>query len=113
MMQIICPFHAITGLYCPFCGATRAMQYLYHGKLALALNDNALVVLSIPIFLFLLIRPKKTHHRLTVWILGFAIASIVFMIVRNISWSPCTYLVPFVSGDEVKQRITYVKARPI
>lgn len=28
-----CPFHELTGLYCPGCGGTRAVKYLLKGEL--------------------------------------------------------------------------------
>ncbi len=37
-----CPFHALTGLWCPFCGATRAAWAATHGDLRLMLHSNAL-----------------------------------------------------------------------
>jgi hypothetical protein len=42
-----CQFHKVTGLNCPGCGATRALYELVHGKLPLALKDNALFILSL------------------------------------------------------------------
>lgn len=39
-----CPFHALTGLYCPGCGSLRATHALLHGRLAEALQFNALAV---------------------------------------------------------------------
>jgi hypothetical protein len=44
----ICQFHALTGLNCPGCGGTRSLYALLHGKLALALKDNALFILLPP-----------------------------------------------------------------
>ncbi|MGH8022767.1 MAG: DUF2752 domain-containing protein [Limisphaerales bacterium] len=44
----VCQFHALTGLYCPGCGATRASYQLLHGNLLAALHDNALVIVSLP-----------------------------------------------------------------
>jgi len=41
----ICLFHALTGLNCPGCGATRAAYQLLHGHLLRALQDNAFFVL--------------------------------------------------------------------
>ena len=35
-----CPFHAVTGLWCPGCGMTRALHSLLHGDVAGALSSN-------------------------------------------------------------------------
>ena len=40
----ICLFHELTGWNCPGCGGTRAVYALLHGRVALALKDNALFV---------------------------------------------------------------------
>ena len=37
-----CPLHALTGLYCPFCGGTRAAWAAAHGNLGLMFHENAL-----------------------------------------------------------------------
>ena len=44
-----CPFHALTGLLCPGCGATRALAALVHGNLADAMHWNGLIVLLLPV----------------------------------------------------------------
>ncbi len=44
-----CPFLAITGLWCPFCGGTRAVDALAAGDVAAALGLNLLVVLAVPL----------------------------------------------------------------
>ncbi|MDQ1734248.1 MAG: hypothetical protein QOH56_499 [Pseudonocardiales bacterium] len=49
----LCPLHALTGLNCPLCGATRATYALLHGDVATALHDNALYVAGIPFLLVL------------------------------------------------------------
>jgi hypothetical protein len=43
-----CPFLATTGLYCPGCGAMRAVHDLLHGDLAGALARNPLTVIAVP-----------------------------------------------------------------
>ena len=42
-----CPWRTLTGLDCPFCGATRAAASLAHGDLTAALDHNAFFVLVI------------------------------------------------------------------
>lgn len=42
-----CTFHKLTGLYCPGCGATRALYALLHGEFSLAIKDNALFIFSL------------------------------------------------------------------
>ncbi len=46
-----CPFHALTGLLCPGCGATRALAALLHGNLKEAMHWNGLFVVLVPILL--------------------------------------------------------------
>ena len=46
-----CPFRAVTGLWCPGCGMTRATHHLLHGDVLGALRFNALL----PIVLALII----------------------------------------------------------
>lgn len=41
--QVVCPFHALTGLPCLTCGATRALAALLRGDLATSLRTNPLV----------------------------------------------------------------------
>jgi|CXWL01.1.fsa_nt_gi pyruvate/2-oxoacid:ferredoxin oxidoreductase beta subunit len=85
----LCPFHFATGLWCPGCGATRALHALLHGELERALELNALLVAcltltpaavllarSSPRFAELLRRPA------TIW-LGAAVA-LAFGILRNL-----------------------------
>jgi hypothetical protein len=43
-----CPFHELTGLYCPGCGSLRAIHHLLHGHVVMALRLNPLMVLLLP-----------------------------------------------------------------
>ncbi len=42
-----CPFHAMTGLWCPGCGATRAVGDLIRGDVASAVSSNALAIVLV------------------------------------------------------------------
>jgi len=61
-----CPFFALTGHYCPGCGATRAAAELLHGHLAAALHFNAAVTLLLPFviaYFALIYRTALLHNR--------------------------------------------------
>jgi hypothetical protein len=45
----LCPFRAVTGLDCPFCGGLRATNDLAHGHLTAAASHNLLLVVSAPL----------------------------------------------------------------
>jgi hypothetical protein len=46
-----CPLHALTGLSCPACGATRATHWLLHGDVGRAFGFNAAYVVCLPVVL--------------------------------------------------------------
>jgi hypothetical protein len=46
-----CPFHVLTGMWCPLCGGTRAVSALVSGDVVGALGLNAVVVLAVPLLL--------------------------------------------------------------
>ncbi len=52
-----CPFHTLTGLLCPGCGALRAAHRLLHGNLGAALHLNALAVLVLPVLVVVALAP--------------------------------------------------------
>jgi hypothetical protein len=54
----LCPLHAMTGLWCPLCGSTRAGYALLHGQFGTALADNALFVLALPVLGLLWLRRR-------------------------------------------------------
>ena len=39
-----CPFYALTGLACPFCGGLRSTWDLLHGNILLSLTENPLII---------------------------------------------------------------------
>jgi Protein of unknown function (DUF2752) len=96
-----CPFHWLTGLYCPGCGATRALHALLHGNLEKAFSMNIVFVLALPLVLILLLKQviqlpaglfKATKFfsdaRPWAWLL------ISFAVLRNLPWYPFNLLAP-------------------
>ncbi len=88
-----CPFKSVTGLDCPGCGSQRAIHELLHLNFKKAFEYNALLVLSIPYLLLLMVfnfesvkqRFPKLERILfgwkSVWII--TIIVILFFIFRN------------------------------
>lgn len=88
-----CPFLATTGLYCPGCGALRAIHDLLHGDVAGALARNPAVLLALPYLLLALVTwwlrstghpaPRSTSlPPAVVW--GLLVAITVFWVLRNL-----------------------------
>lgn len=97
-----CPVHWATGLYCPGCGATRALHALAHFDLAGAMTMNPLLVLALPVILVLLARSAgwwPAGSRAVRWNLlldarPWAALVIAFAIARNLPWPPFAWLAP-------------------
>ena len=98
-----CPFHALTGLYCPGCGSGRALHQLLHGNLAAAWGLNPLLMIALPVlFYFSAVRlwaapgrrrpPGLNPSRRFYWAAFGMIAA--FWILRNIPVYPFTLLAP-------------------
>lgn len=51
MVEYHCPFHAVTGLYCPGCGGLRAINSLMDAEFMAALKYNPLIVIMLPLLL--------------------------------------------------------------
>lgn len=88
----VCLFHAVTGLNCPGCGATRSLYALLHGKFPLALKDNALFVLSLAAVAgrgarFILRKLKNEPDEFTLppkFLWGFLVVALAFAVTRNL-----------------------------
>jgi hypothetical protein len=89
----MCPFHAVTGWWCPLCGGLRAADSLAHLNITTALHDNVLFVAALPFvalwWLDWLIgsrigrRPRHLAHLLPV-----AVAlAVLFWITRNLPFA--------------------------
>ncbi|MDV6233732.1 DUF2752 domain-containing protein [Rhodococcus cercidiphylli] len=90
-----CPFHALTGLWCPGCGTTRALGDLTRGDIAAAASSNVVaVVLAVGALAVwaLWLRARWTgrplelprFNRPTVIVLIAVLT--VFTVVRNTPW---------------------------
>lgn len=87
-----CMFYQQTGLYCPGCGATRALSALLHGDILTSLHNNVLLIPGSVMILVLLVKPEVSLKRpvavaIVVIVIGFAI-------LRNIPVAPFTCLAP-------------------
>ena len=58
---IPCPFHFITGFFCPGCGSQRAIHLLLHGDVVGAFRFNPLMVLTLPVLIYGLGTVSYTH----------------------------------------------------
>lgn len=98
-----CPFHALTGLYCPGCGSLRALHQLLHGNIAAALRLNPLAVAVLPFFAYAFVAcgarawskdPPELDHAPAFWIWLLLAVIIAFWVGRNIPCYPFTSMAP-------------------
>lgn len=97
-----CQLYAVTGLFCPGCGASRAVHALLRGNLALALAYNPLLVAAAPLLAgwgALLAVCAVAGWRLALplraWVAGAAlIVLLAFGVARNLPSSACARLRP-------------------
>jgi hypothetical protein len=98
-----CPFHKLTGLYCPGCGSLRAIHQLLHGNLSAAFGLNPLMFLSLPFLGYWFIsysvpavrkRPQKSViiPAFGIWLILLII--LLFWFLRNITLYPFSLLAP-------------------
>ncbi|WP_353959560.1 DUF2752 domain-containing protein [Aequorivita aurantiaca] len=101
---IPCPFHYITGLFCPGCGSQRAIHSLVHGDLVGAFKFNPLLVLTLPILIYGLgITAANwifgTRYRFllfysNLFIFGYFGIAVIYWILRNLQCYPFNLLAP-------------------
>ena len=101
--QWLCPFHSVTGFYCPLCGSTRAVHQLLHLNLVAAIQDNILLVLAVPLLIWAWIGWAKAFAGLQPWrgltlssqkINALCVIGLVFAVLRNLPNSPFSWLTP-------------------
>jgi Protein of unknown function (DUF2752) len=87
-----CPFLAVTGWYCPGCGALRAVHTLAHGDLvtALARNPFAVVAFGYLLLTWVLWFQRTVTGRSSRWLApqwalyGVLAATLMFWVLRNV-----------------------------
>ena len=87
-----CMFYQWTGLYCPGCGATRALSAMLHGDVKASLHNNLLLFPLLALLAVLIVKPGVSLKRPV----AVAIVAVIllFAILRNIPFAPFTYLAP-------------------
>jgi uncharacterized membrane protein YhhN len=84
-----CPFHAVTGWWCPGCGMTRATYELVTGHPMSALGDNLLWPLAAVVVGWLVLSwmwprlPRPTRVPVGAWF-GIALVTLAFGALRNL-----------------------------
>ena len=95
-----CPFHALTGFYCPSCGSTRMLFFLVQGHPYLAFRENPLAFVVLPAVIYgiglqLLTQSRGLFLRVRPgWVRGFCVVVILFTVLRNIPYAPFSALAP-------------------
>jgi Protein of unknown function (DUF2752) len=100
----VCPFYAVTGMYCPGCGTLRCLHALLHLDLRSALDYNALTVLFVPLLVIAwlslglaAIRGREPPRMWTTpgwagWAMGVAFG--LFWLLRNLPTEPFSWMAP-------------------
>jgi hypothetical protein len=91
-----CPFHHLTGYWCPGCGSLRATHELLHLHFAAAWALNPLFILCLPILAMARkedgLVDRAFHHPSAPWITGIILVG--FWILRNLPFAPFNLLAP-------------------
>jgi hypothetical protein len=100
----VCPFLALTGLYCPGCGTLRCLHALLHGDLRAAAGYNVLTLLLLPVIVTAWVatgiaalggRPAPMLARLPRWVgPAIVVVTVSFWILRNVPVASLSWLAP-------------------
>ncbi len=93
-----CTFHQVTGLHCPGCGATRAVRALVMGDIVLAIRNNPLLIIGLPIML-VVIYVQRRRERLgglaaPKIAITFFVIVVAYFIARNVPSPTRSWLAP-------------------
>lgn len=90
---LTCPFHALTGLWCPICGSSRSLYSLLHGEVRASFMHNPLFLVVLPVVAWQWVAwmslsvggPSLPHLRATRAVLITGLSLVLgFWVVRNL-----------------------------
>ncbi|MEN6357856.1 MAG: DUF2752 domain-containing protein [Armatimonadota bacterium] len=92
-----CPFHLLTGLYCPGCGLTRAANEMAAGHIVAAIRLNVFMMVIIPLiglttFIRIIAHQQVRMSNRAAWIV--LASMMIFWAARNIPVFPFSLLAP-------------------
>lgn len=100
-----CPFHSLTGLYCPGCGSQRAVSSLLHAEFLQAIHYNLMLVLTLPLVVYSAVvftlntfRQKQMVQAIfysPVFAKALLVVLVCFGLLRNLPFYPFTLLAPY------------------
>lgn len=100
-----CPFKSLTGYHCAGCGSQRAIHHLLHFQFYKAFRLNPFMVLSLPlvfyglgsnIYNYIFHKEHRVQLFYKPWfIYGYFAVAIVYWVLRNIPYTPFSYLAPY------------------
>ncbi len=93
---IPCPWRAVTGTLCPFCGGTTLGVHLLHGEVGQAFAANQFVFVLLAGYTLAVVawivealggpalRPPRRLRSPALWWMVFGVCAVAFMVVRNV-----------------------------
>jgi hypothetical protein len=89
-----CPLHAVTGIWCPFCGGLRSAYELTRLHVGTAIHDNVVLVATLPVIVALWLdwamRARHGDKRRSlprVATIAIVVVAVLFTIVRNLPFA--------------------------
>ncbi len=98
-----CPFHFLTGYWCPGCGITRGINDVMHGRFVQGFWQNPLLMLFLPAAIFwggrsawrVLVDPTAPAIVVKDRLLRIGLLLVVvYWLLRNLPWWPFSLLAP-------------------